>query len=460
LHITPVDDSIENQIYLENLERPVRKSTTQDTSRQSYRMTELDQKQHRIFYGWWIVGALFFIAAYTAGIAFFCFTAILDPIASEFGWSYAQISFAASLRGIETGLLSPLVGWLIDRWGPRKLLISGVTIVGIGLFLLSRVNSLAAFYGTFILISIGLSACTNLLTMTVVGYWFKRRVSITTGIVVSGTACGALLVPLVTQIIDTHGWRMAMIFFGIGAIVILIPVSLLVRHKPEQYGYLPDGDTAVEQASEEEVKEIPDADIDVKQVVKGSIFWHIGIASTCHLLVVNAMITHIMPYLRTAGIERSLSSLVASIIPITSILGRLSFGWFGDRFDKRWVMASGFALLSISMLVFNSVASTGIWLIVPFIILCGFGYGGPIPLVAAVIREYFGRRRLGTILGFVMGVTMFGSMVGPPLAGWIFDTFDSYRGAWFACAGIAAVSLISIITIPSKSNAIKTAHSV
>ena len=430
------------------------------TSKQSYRMTELDQKQHKIFYGWWIVGALFVIAAYAAGIAFFCFTAILDPIASEFGWSYAQISFAASLRGIESGLLSPLVGWLIDRWGPRKLLTSGIIIVGVGLFFLSRVNSLAAFYGIFFLISIGLSGCTNVMTMTVVGYWFRRRVSITTGIVVSGTACGALLVPIVTRLIDTYGWRIAMIVVGIGAIVILIPLALLVRHKPEQYGYLPDGDTSVEQASEEETEEDPVDDIDVKQVVKGSIFWHISIASTCHLLVVNAMITHIMPYLRTAGIERSLSSMIASIIPIISILGRLSFGWFGDRFDKRWVMASGFALLSISMLLFNAVASTGIWLIVPFIILCGFGYGGPIPLVAAVIREYFGRKNLGTILGFVMGITMFGSIVGPPMAGWIFDTFGSYRGAWLACVGFAAVSVISIITIPSKSDTIKASHSV
>jgi sugar phosphate permease len=425
-------------------------------------MTELDQKQHKIFYGWWIVGALFIIAAYTAGIAFFCFTAILDPIASEFSWSYAQISFAASLRGIESGILSPLIGWLIDRMGPRKLLIGGIVFAGAGLFLLSHINSLAAFYGTFFLISIGLSSSTNVMTMTVVGYWFRRKVSIATGIVVSGTACGGLLVPLVTQIIDSYGWRMAMTIVAIGAIVVLIPLSLLVRHKPEQYGYLPDGDTPADQASEKDgiAEQEPDKDIDVKKVVKGRAFWQIGIASACHLLVVNAMVTHVMPYLNTTGIARSLSSLVASIIPVISILGRLSFGWFGDRFDKRWTMAAGFALLSISMLLFNAVASVGTWLIIPFVILCGFGYGGPIPLLAGIIREYFGRERLGTILGFVMGITLLGSIIGPPMAGWIFDTSGSYRGAWLACAGITAAGLISIITIPSKSNAPNVARSV
>jgi MCP family monocarboxylic acid transporter-like MFS transporter 10 len=148
------------------------------------------------------------------------------------------------------------------------------------------------------------------------------------------------------------------------------------------------------------------------------------------------------------------------MIPIVSILGRLSFGWFGDRFDKRRTMATGFALLCVSMLLFNAVASTGRWLIIPFIILCGFGYGGPIPLLAGIIREYFGRKRLGTILGFIMGITLIGSIVGPPMAGWIFDTSGSYRGAWLACAGIAAAGLISIVTIPAKSDESKLAHSV
>jgi sugar phosphate permease len=417
--------------------------------------------QHRIFYGWWIVVALFFVAAYITGIVFFGFTAILDPIAYEFGWSYAQISFAASLRGIESGLLSPLVGWLIDRMGPRKLLVSGVFFTGVGLLFLSRINTLAGFYGAFFLISIGLSICTNVIPMTVVGYWFKKRVSIATGIVVSGTACGGLLVPLVTRIIDTYGWRLAMLSIGIGAIVIFIPVALMVRHRPEHYGYLPDGDTHTEESSEEDISLLqnPDADIEVKKVIKGSVFWHLGIASGCHIFVVNAVITHVMTYLRTAGIERSLSSMVISIIPLISIAGRLSFGWMGDRFDKRWVMATGFIFLLTSMFLFNGVASAGVWLIIPFMIFCGLGYGGPIPVLPAIIRDHFGRARLGTILGFVLGITMCGSILGPPMAGWIFDTFGSYRIAWFACAGVVTIGFISLITTPSKTATIKEDYS-
>jgi MFS family permease len=236
-------------------------------------MTDTNKKRHKIFYGWWIVGALFLIATYVTGIVFFGFSAILDPIASEFGWSYAQISVAASLRGVESGLLSPLVGWLIDRWGPRKLFIMGIAITGTGLLLLSRINSLATFYAVFFFISIGLSVCTNVIPMTVVGYWFRKRVSIATGVVVSGTACGGLLLPLVTSAIDTYGWRMAMVGIGIIALVVFIPIALIIRHKPEQYGYLPDGDTSVNQVTNNDklFDHTNDVDIEVKQAVKGRI---------------------------------------------------------------------------------------------------------------------------------------------------------------------------------------------
>ena len=96
----------------------------------------LDWKLHRVFYGWWVVGACFFIALYTGGVIFYGFTVIFEPLVSEFGWSYTQISVAASLRGLETGLIAPLIGTLVDRWGPRKLVFGGVVISVLGLMLL------------------------------------------------------------------------------------------------------------------------------------------------------------------------------------------------------------------------------------------------------------------------------------------------------------------------------------
>ena len=111
----------------------------------------------RIYYGWWIVAAVFLISAYDSGVIAFGFTALFKPIVDEFGWSYAQVSIAASIRGLEIGLLAPIVGLLFDYVGPRKLILFGTFITGLGLLFLSSVDNLLAFYGAFMLIAAGSS---------------------------------------------------------------------------------------------------------------------------------------------------------------------------------------------------------------------------------------------------------------------------------------------------------------
>jgi MFS family permease len=380
----------------------------------------------RFFYGWWIVGAGFFILVYIGGFIQFGFTAIFEPIASDFDWSYAQVSLAASVRGLEMSLLSPIVGLLMNRWGPRRLVFAGVAIIGLGLLLLSHT----------------------------VGNWFHRRVSIAMGILVSGAAAGGLLLPLVTRLIDIFKWRVAMAIFGLGAWGILLPLSLLFRHRPEQYGYLPDGDPSGKPPASEGQSPVQGNGVDsgVKQVLKSSYFWHTVIGFMCHMLVMNAVVTHIMPYLSSIDITRSFSSLMASTIALTSILGRLSFGWLGDIFDKRRVTALSFVLACLGLLSLGYVATAGTWMLVPSLVFVGLGYGGAVPMMPALLREYFGRVRLATVLGLFMGIAALGGMAGPPLVGLAFDKLGSYQVAWFACAGVVIIGIISLLTTPSVGN--------
>ncbi|MFC1893060.1 MFS transporter [Chloroflexota bacterium] len=299
-----------------------------------------------MFYGWWVVGACFLVSLYTGGIVFFGFTAIFEPLASEFGWSYTQISFAASLRGVELGLLAPIVGLLVDRWGPRRLLFAGAIFIGLGFVLLSRINSLGMFYASFFIIAIGISISAATVMMTAVVNWFRKKVAIATGIVASGFALGGLLVPLVAILIDTSGWRMVMFILGLGMWVIGIPLSLLVRHKPEHYGYLPDGEPSTTTSVNESPGSPQNAEVDVqaKQAIKSRAFWHLSLALMFQGMAIQAVITHVMPYLSSIGIARSTSSIIASATPLASIGGRLGFGWLGDRLDKRWLTTAGLAL--------------------------------------------------------------------------------------------------------------------
>ena len=129
-----------------------------------------------LYYGWWIVIACFIISLYVSGITFLGFTAFFEPIHREFGWSYTQISFAASLRGLEMGIFAPIVGFLVDRFGSRKLLLSGAIITGIGYILLGFTQSLLMFYLCILFVSFGAGGCTAVVTMAAVGVWFRKNV--------------------------------------------------------------------------------------------------------------------------------------------------------------------------------------------------------------------------------------------------------------------------------------------
>ena len=397
-----------------------------------------------MFYGWYIVGAGCLISVYFSGSVFLGFTAAFEPIANEFGWSYTQISLAASLRGLETGLLVPVAGVLMDRWGPRRIISLGIIISGLGLILLSRINTLTMFYASFVLVATGMSTATNAILMAAVAKWFRKQAGLVMGITASGVSFGGLLLPLVTKIIDTYGWRHAMIIMGLGMWSIPLPLSLLFRHKPEQYGYLPDGEE-VRYALDDDHFAPPiaqDVDVGTKEALTSLTFWIIAIALLCHMLTVTPVMTHIMPYLSTINIERSAASLIASALPVLTIVGRVGFGWLGDQIDKRAVAALAFSLTSLGALLLGYTASRQVWVIVVFVVVFSVGWGGAVPMFSGLLREYFGRERLGTITGFAGSVMMVGQISGPPLAGWIFDHCGYYQPAWYLLAGVMGLATI------------------
>jgi sugar phosphate permease len=404
----------------------------------------------KIFYGWWIVSSCFLISLLIGGIVVFGFTAFFEPIANEFHWSYAQISLASSLRGAEVGLLAPLIGLIVDRWGPRKLMFGGTILIGLGLILLTYTTTLGMFYVAFGLVAVGTSGSSPTVVMTAVAHWFRRKVGIATGIMVSGFALGALLVPVIVSLIDVFDWRTTFFILAICIWVIGLPLSLLVRHKPEQYGYLPDGEqnNAVIAHVKPATTQTDDVNIGAKQALKSRSFWHIGLPLTFQFLVVSTVIVHVMPYLSSVGIARSTSGMVAMVIPLTSIVGRLGSGWLGDRFSKIR-LSSGFLIILCGGLLFLSyVTDEAKWLLVPFILLFGIGWGGNITMRAALLREYYGRSRFGTILGFLMGMTAVGAIVGPLFAGLAYDNWGSYQAAWLIYACLIFLALIIMATTP------------
>jgi sugar phosphate permease len=382
----------------------------------------------KLFYGWWIVISCFFIVFYVSGTVFFGFTAFFEPLVKEFGWSYTQVSFAASLRGWGLGIFAPLIGFLVDRFGPRKLIFWGMIVVGFGLILLSATRSLVMFYSSFLFLSIGAIGCMGVVLVAAVGNWFKKNVGKALGVVACGSGASGLLIPPIVRLIDLYDWRTTFIILGLGMLTLGVPLSLVIRNKPEQYGYLPDGADSPDPVR---TLENPDGEVEIsfKKVLHQKAFLYLMLIEVIRMMTATAVIIHVMPYLSSMGISRQIAGMTAAAIPIVGIAGTFGFGWLGDVFEKRYLLGIAIGLVSAGMLAFCYVQRDLFILI--FLLLFAPGFGGGVVLVRVIQREYFGRGSFGKVLGLAMAAGGIGEIMGPILAGWVFDTLGSYYFIWF-----------------------------
>jgi OFA family oxalate/formate antiporter-like MFS transporter len=398
----------------------------------------------KTFYGWWIVLACLVINLYVSSILFFGFTAFIDPLIKEFGWSYTQVSFAVSLRGMEMGIFAPLIGFLTDRYGARRLMLVGVLAVGLGLILFSRTQSLLMFYGVILLLGFGAGGCTTVVTTTVVATWFKKNLGKALGLMSTGFGASGVMIPLIVWLIDTFQWRTTLLLLGVGFLILGIPLVFVIRDKPEDYGFLPDGEPGLPGSPQEKGK--PEkSPIRFSEALRHRSFLYLNLAEVVRMMLVMGVVTHSMPYLNNLGMSRTAAGLVVAGIPLSSIIGRLGYGWLADRFPKRYVLALAFGVMGLGMLAFSYAAVPGMILL--FLLFFPPSFGGSMVLRGTILREYFGRDYLGKMLGIVMGSAAMGGIVGPTLAGWVFDSIGSYQILWLAFAGAISLAVLLVLRV-------------
>jgi sugar phosphate permease len=406
----------------------------------------------KIFYGWWVVVAASLIHCWGAGTFFYSFTAFFNPLVDEFGWSYAATSFAASIRNIEGGIASPLVGWAADRVGARRLLLAGSVLSGAGFVLLSRIQTLAGFYILFVLLSIAASLLFPIPGWAAVTNWFVTKRGTVIGILSAAIGLGGSLIYVVNVLINTYGWRTSLVVVGIGMWVIGIPCSLLVRHHPEPYGLFPDGKGV--EASQGSLPGKPGKSaagategFSVKDAMRTGAFWGIALVVTVSSGTVHAVMVHIMPYLISVDFSRGEASLVASLLVLISTVGRFGFGWLSSRIDDRYLLSLGMIFQGAGLLFLLGAKTLG-WAMI-FVVFFA-AYGGVVTLRLTIQAKYFGRRAFGTIQGAFMGIMMVSTIASPLMTGWCFDVYGNYRLAWIvmACASFAVIPIALKIKAP------------
>jgi len=396
---------------------------------------------------------------FAGGTFVYGFTTFFNPIRNTFGWTAAATSIAFVLQRLEWGIMGPVAGFLVDRVGTRKLMLPGWGLAALGFFLLSRIDSLWAFYGAFFVLATGMSFAHFLVPNTAIANWFVRKRSRAMTFVYVGMGLSGTVVPLLALSISQFGWRETLTFVGIGALVIGLPLSLVIRHKPQQYGYLPDGETR-------ETTDVPDLhsssevakqdavytsrDFTAREALRTRAFWLLCSVFFFQHIGTSAVMVHIVPYLESVDIPTTLAASAVAGVTVCSLIGRLGFGILGDFTSKRYLMAIALSFQTIGVFILSFVSMDKVWFLVPFLLTYAPGYGGPIPLRLALQADYFGTRSYGTIAGLMSTVSMLGGLASPVVAGWIFDVTGSYRLAWqlFALVTLPAVPLMLLARPP------------
>ena len=405
----------------------------------------------KLFYGWRMVGAAVGLQFLQAGLVSQAFGAYLAVLSDEQGWSKTALSGAAALQQMEVALLGPVLGWLIDRFGPKVFVRAGVVVFGTGLCLLSQVHSLAAFYGAFIVIALGSSLCGFFPLNVALIHWFERKRARALSAMSIGLAFGGIMVPLVAESLTHFGWRATALASGLIAIGVGFPLAMVIRNRPHEHGEVVDG-FVEPPASEHSLAEKAETtrDFTAREALRTSAFWLIALGHGFALFVVHAVSVHAITHLKEGlGYTVAQASLVISLVTVFQIVGVL-LGWaIGDRYKKRLIAAACMLAHALGLLLLTYAASVA--MVVAFAVLHGTAWGLRGPFMQAMRADYFGRSAIGMILGLSFMIIVVGQVGGPIIPGIFADITGNYRLGFTILAALAgAGSLFFIVARKPK----------
>ena len=400
-----------------------------------------------VFYGWWIVAGAAAVQGLFSLVYYQSFGAYLVFFERDFTWGRGALSGAYAMARLESSIIAPIQGWLLDKVSPRMLMRVGAVMVGGGFMMLSQVNSLFTYYVAFGIISIGASLAGFLTINITVARWFERWRTRAISLTMIGGGVGGLGAPLLAWSLDTFGWRETAFVSGLATMVVCLPIAQLMRESPERYGLLPDGNLRdVEYGDETEGahREVVLEGFTLKQALRNRSFWYLGIGHGIALLAVSVINTHVIIHLvELLDLSVTAAAAVFAVILATQVVAQVIGGIMGDRYSKRLLAAGAMVGHALAMLIL--AMTSALWLIFAAAVIHGAAWGVRGPLMTTIRAEYFGRRALGTIMGFGTTFAMVGSTIGPVFAGLMVDITGSYRIAFFTIAVVVGLSSLSFL---------------
>jgi MFS family permease len=264
-----------------------------------------------------------------------------------------------------------------------------------------------------------------------------------------GLGLGGVFVPVVTFLIDKFSWRTILIYASIIYFVLGISYAFIIRSRPEAYGLLPDGKTTSDTQTLKRGNPRSGFSTGIRELFKMRAFWHINIVTLFQNMAMATVNLYIIPYLTNIGLSRTRASLVISIFTFVSLFVRIPFGMLADVASKKYVIAATLLLMGIGLFIFGLLGGGSTFsTIILFGVIYGLGMGGVMVLRPPILAEYFGTRNFGTVFGVSSIFITIASISSTPIAGWIFDTYHSYKPWWLAMAIFSGIAVILMLTIP------------
>jgi MFS family permease len=356
-----------------------------------------------------------------------------------------------------SGIVSFWLGAMVDGQGARRLMLVGTTIMGLGLIATAAVDELWQFLLLRGLVyTVGFAAAGSLVVNTVLAKWFVERRGWAIAVASVGVSASAVVVPpVMTPVIEEYGWREGWVVLGVAAMLLMYPVSLMMRREPEHYGLQPDGKSDDgSESPEERERQLAAARADFEnsftraEAVHTWALWVLIVAFGLGSVGLIGIFIHGIPFVEDQGWSKEQAALAFSTQGVAALLSKFHWGWWMQRFHPRLLTALSFVMAGVSILGVMLTAEAGQYgLMLVCFFVWGWGIGGQIPLQEFIWASYFGRRHIGSVRAIAMPFTIVFSAGGPLFAGTVHDITDSYRVALFSFAAMWAVGAVLMLIL-------------
>ena len=416
-------------------------------------------RRPRIFYGWWVVASSSAMTFFASGLFFRGFTVFFRPVRDSLGLSDAQTALVFSLARAEGGLEGPMAGWAIDKFGNRALLVPCIILAAAGYFPFAWfVDGFWSFALVYLgMVSLGNSIAFQHAMFAGLNNWFRRRRSLAISVMAAISSLGGLVLgPLISFVVLKWDWHWAAAASGVAYLVIVLPLTLLFRNRPEDMGLLPDGDTelptvAAPARGGQSVRRLQVRDYTVREALHTRTYWFLLAGSGLRQIASLGIQVNIMPILvESKGVEEQLAATLVGLMFGITFASRLVVGFFADRWPKQYLLGGALALEGVGFLclLLGDWSGSGIWLILAFIVLEGITDGAGV-IIWSALGEYYGRDRFASLRGIVTFSQSWAQVSSPLFTGWVKDHYGNHQLAIMLSVFFAGAASLSCFLMRS-----------